>query len=522
MNYLLRSLLHNPDFTLRLQNLERRIKDDYLRFWQVHAPHYTDHGETHCEAVEINLNELIPDNIKQNMNEYEIFLLLSSVLLHDIGIMCAVKKDEKTEEIRSNHHERSREFVLKNLTDLLNFPERLIIGEISYAHRDSVPIENLGYAKSVRHSKLGDVNVRVQFLSSLLRFSDACDICHTRTSEEFAGVSKLSEESTFYHDLHRRVSGINFDHQNKSIILSISIGSDKEKAICDQFIVDKLKKSFNTVRDVFIRNDIFYVDIVPSYSYQVSLEPLSVPPSIEKKQKMRPFETGILKSLSSARVAFINKDYKKSIKLLKKVLKEKPNDLFSIYLLAESLSNEGDFKRATEWFEKIVELNPKSDAYWGVAGHFFGEVNLDIEKSFNCLRKAYELSPLDLSHILNYAEALNTVGKWEEAYQLSTRWWKEAGEVRHLWSAQIIRVCSLFLQSKKEEGLKEIQRFINFCKGLPETFTTSWVYRKVRKYLQENLQDTRDKKLLLALLDFVEKKTSLGDFEKIFSEKDSK
>lgn len=516
----LRSSIVNPDFRLRLQNLENRIKEDYLRFWQAHAPHYTDHGETHCKAVEINLNELIPDSVKETMNEYEAFLLLSSVILHDIGMMCSVKKGEKTEDIRSKHHERSREFISKNLTNLLNFHERLIVGEISYAHRDFVQLQQIDDSKTIRHSKLGDTNIRVRFLAGLLRFSDACDMCHTRTSEEFTGISKLSEESAFYHNLHERVSGINFDQQNKSIGLSINITDDREKVICDQFIVNKLKKCFNTVRDIFIRNNIFYVDIIPCYSYQDFLTPLSVPSSIQRKRELRPFDMSISRLESRARSYYLKKDYQKSIKLLEKILKGQPNNLFALSLLAQSLSNVGDLKKASECFEKIIELHPEDTSYWSNAGHFFGEVKLDFEKSLKCLERAYELNPKNFTDILNYAEALNTVGKYDEAYQLSTRCWKEANETHHLWHAQIIRICSLFLQSRREEGLKEVHRFINFYKGLPKSPESSWVYNKIRKYIEDTLSET-DKKFLSALLDFVEEKIAVDDFEKAFFEKDN-
>ena len=187
------------------------------------------------------------------------FLLLCSVVLHDIGMMSSARIDERNEDIRKKHHERSKEFILKNLTDLLNSHERMIIAEISYAHRDFISIEKVEKIKTIRHPQLGDVNIRVRFLASLLRFADACDLCHTRTSEEFTNLSKISEESLFYHNLNERISGIYFNQENKSIELSINIKSEDEKEICKRFIIDKLRECFHTVRDEFIRNDILYV-----------------------------------------------------------------------------------------------------------------------------------------------------------------------------------------------------------------------------------------------------------------------
>ena len=66
---LLRQLIVTQDFNNRLKCLNDKIKDNF-RFWQAHSPHFTDHGETHCEALERNLDELIPENVKSTFNEY--------------------------------------------------------------------------------------------------------------------------------------------------------------------------------------------------------------------------------------------------------------------------------------------------------------------------------------------------------------------------------------------------------------------------------------------------------------------
>lgn len=516
MPILLREHIVEPDLKLRLLNLENRIRQDYLRFWQIHAPHYTDHGENHCKAVEINLDELIPDEVKETMNEYEIFLLLSSVKLHDIGMMCAVKKDEKTEEVRLDHHQRSREFISKNLTDLLNFHERLIIGEISYAHADSVPIGTIDETKTIRHANLGDINIRVRFLASLLRFGDACDLCHTRTSEEYVDISKISEESAFYHNLHERVSGINFNQKNKSIELSINIKSQEEEKIVTEFIVDKLKKTLDTVRDIFIKNNVFYVDILPKYSIQEMLAPITVPSSIPQRKKPVSFEMELQKLESNARELYLRKDYKKSLNVFEKIVKDKPNDILSLNLTAQAYSQEGNNRKASEYFNKMIRLDPKDPLYWSNAGHFFGEIKLSMRKSYKCLKKAYELDSIPILNTLNYAEALITIGKYNKAYILSTKCWKEAKEIKWVRSAQILRIISLFLKPAREDALIEIRRLVNLYRGLPEIPEPTWVYSKIRKYIRDNISQKHDKEVLLALLDLTDKKISIDDFDKKF------
>ncbi len=53
------SFLRNSDLQRRLGSIEERVRNEYLRFWQIHAPHYTDHGENHCNTIIMNLQELL-------------------------------------------------------------------------------------------------------------------------------------------------------------------------------------------------------------------------------------------------------------------------------------------------------------------------------------------------------------------------------------------------------------------------------------------------------------------------------
>ena len=70
----LRSLVVNDILNRKLQGIEEYVNKELLRFWQVHAPHYTDHGIAHCENIISILERMIPADVK------EILMLFSQEL----------------------------------------------------------------------------------------------------------------------------------------------------------------------------------------------------------------------------------------------------------------------------------------------------------------------------------------------------------------------------------------------------------------------------------------------------------
>lgn len=510
----LRTLIHTEEFNHRLLNLEERTKN-LFRFWQVHSPHYTDHGKSHCEAVERNLDELIPDDIKYEMNEYEIFLLLVGVLLHDIGIMCATKTEEENKKIRETHHERSRQFVVNNLKELLNGPERYIVGEICFAHRDFVPLAKIVKVKTIRHPVLGNREVRVRFLAGLLRLADSCEICHTRTSEDLVGISKLSDEATFFHTLHERVSGITFDKKDKSIYIDLNIATNKEKPICREYIINNIQGSLDSVRDCLIRNGVIYIDVVPKFSLTNTLtSKLTIP----KREKKKPSPQVSFESRITREAWFFHKikQYKKSLERCNMVLKKNPKNAFMWHLKAVVCDDSGDTEGARESFKRCLEIDPKNAQYLSNAGHFYGETLLEIEKSFEFFKKAYQFRPNDTILILNYAEALVTVGKVQEGYNLATKYWNESNDTLMSFNAHFIRVYSLFFMGKKEDGLKELNNLFLFFKTCPLSpkQDNRWTYNKIRKYIGDSEIQNDIKKILADTIDLLELKLSVEDFEK--------
>ena len=60
----LQSLVQDADLKTKLEKVIKYSKENLLRFWQIHAPAFVDHGETHSQNIELLLSRIIPAPIK--------------------------------------------------------------------------------------------------------------------------------------------------------------------------------------------------------------------------------------------------------------------------------------------------------------------------------------------------------------------------------------------------------------------------------------------------------------------------
>lgn len=180
-------------------------------------PEYTLHDISHSENVIENFELIVPVILGENLNIYEIYFLIASAYLHDIGMvnfpsMRDNAKDDNNEElaeqIRDGHHLRSEEYIVENYEGLMiDDPHQAeIIGRICRGHRK----ENLGDAI------LFDPNwiyksypINVALLASLLRISDELDITFIRAPlavyEHVPPRNKISNEEW---QKHLKVTGV--------------------------------------------------------------------------------------------------------------------------------------------------------------------------------------------------------------------------------------------------------------------------------------------------------------------------
>jgi HD superfamily phosphodiesterase len=110
-------------------------------------PEYTIHDIRHSEKVLENLDEIIPDPLKEELNAYELYFIKIAAYLHDIGMVDFPELKEELKEfdereqianqIRESHHLRSEKFIVNRYETLaIEDPYQAdIIGRICRGHR---------------------------------------------------------------------------------------------------------------------------------------------------------------------------------------------------------------------------------------------------------------------------------------------------------------------------------------------------------------------------------------------------
>ncbi|AUB59386.1 hypothetical protein BK009_01025 [Methanobacterium subterraneum] len=162
-------------------------------------PQYTSHDIKHSELVITRLDTIIPDNLKEKLDEYEIFFLLCSAYLHDVG-MANLKhiKDycgDNADIIRENHHKRTCLFVKDYFGEagLQDDTQGYIIGKICLGHRKEDLHDTDLFPPTYAYK---NHKINIPLLASLLRVADELDITFERTPRLIYDNFDISDEKS--------------------------------------------------------------------------------------------------------------------------------------------------------------------------------------------------------------------------------------------------------------------------------------------------------------------------------------
>jgi len=506
----LENSIRNSDLRRRLQTIRDRVESEYLRFWQVHAPHYTDHGRNHCITIAITLKEILEQEITSFLHEYELFILLSSIWLHDIGIMVKKEETETDIEVRKNHNQRSKEMVRSHFNSLLNPQERIIISDICWAHSKNADINELSEYKTIRHPEIGNQEIRQKFLASLLRFSDALDICCTRTSETILKTSHILDESRFYHALHDRVSGL--IRKNTQILIDINYSEPEEIQILSKYIITPLNFELDSVRNILIDNGVIITAVLPRYNLVDGLDPLPEPPIDELESIIDKTQKEILEM----RVQFItninNGEIEEAQKLIEILVEKNDNNalIWSDYgmFYIECIYDE---EKALKGFKKANEIEPDNTLFLSNIGHIYGEFLLDIDNSFIYFEKTYLLEPENHLNILNYAEALITKERYPEAKKLSQKVLKNNKDLRFILLAKFFMLCSqCLIDNSLENKITESELLFRLIQET-SVEVKPWVLKKLKYFISEVECNEKVKLFIISIINYFEEELPIEE-----------
>jgi len=289
-------LVDRMDDALRVayENLINILKNKVLSFQQANYAEYTDHSLEHARRTTEQLAMMIPDQVLKKMLPLEIFILLCSAWLHDIGLLWKrLGKDQEPRdysEIRRRHHELTQKWVGENWGILIPaLPPAVTerIADVCFCHRKSVNIEEVFPQEFVY---IGTDKVQVWLLSALLRLADAMDTDTRRAPELIVDIHGLREESEREWRKCRLIEGIGYDPKRGTILVtSRGVGDEVSKDLFLEKCKD-LYTEFYSVRDILLRYGIRYSSMIlrmpPPEKERSASELFSVPiPAWETLQK---------------------------------------------------------------------------------------------------------------------------------------------------------------------------------------------------------------------------------------------
>ena len=211
---------------------------------------YTNHDLKHLNNVEENINRILPENTKNDLNNEEIFCLLSATWLHDVGMIpfdneredyenkTKKEREEFTKDIREKHHIRSSLYVDKHKNELnINEFEAKAIGDICKGHRQT----DLNKLEDIYSNQ----KIRVNSLAAILRVADECDISESREScLSSEGIDSTTKKQ--HYRPHEIVKSVNIDHEKNNIIIIAKI----EKESDEKILIERKNKILDELLDV--------------------------------------------------------------------------------------------------------------------------------------------------------------------------------------------------------------------------------------------------------------------------------
>ncbi len=183
-------------------------------------PEMITHGSTHiCNVLTLAAEMLVPilesDKKSPPMSGEELFLLIASIFLHDIGMADVARRSQRPDEVRKRHSVLSGEMIRSrfrrgdrsaaNLLPTFEHNDEVdVVAEICIHHQSKAPIAKVDRRKGNTaptleelldlHEHLGHFNgksIDICFVTALLRVLDACDVQYSRAGSVFITESKI-------------------------------------------------------------------------------------------------------------------------------------------------------------------------------------------------------------------------------------------------------------------------------------------------------------------------------------------
>lgn len=259
------------------------LQENYYPWIHDKCRYFTDHGENHVKSIILATSDLLKLQIESNgLKSVEIFLLLSSIIWHDVGMIHG--RDLHGENVKNVMDKMS--FVYDNATI------KNAIVQIVKAHTGDLALSKV--EKEIHIStKYGNYKIYLRSLAALLRFCDEISENHTRISIPVLESGEVPDENRLFWEYASCITASFPDPRENTVIIDIRIPVNKvlkkfnlggKKIYLVEYIIKRLAK-INSER----------VYCAPEFRVYVDINSLDVKLSlIDGYDKVDGFETRIV------------------------------------------------------------------------------------------------------------------------------------------------------------------------------------------------------------------------------------
>ena len=202
----------------------------------------TDHGPNHIKTVINRATAILDDPSNDNeLNGYEIYLLLCAIHFHDLGNIFGRVEHEKRVS-------KMMDCVASHLGDSI---EKNMIRQIAEAHGGKVN----GGKDAISHlsptTPVNGIDVRPRMLAAILRFADELADDSHRASRALLNLGVIPRSSLIFHKYASCLHSVMLRENCKSVELNYTINLDEMKK---KF--PKLNSTTNRFRNTYILDEI--------------------------------------------------------------------------------------------------------------------------------------------------------------------------------------------------------------------------------------------------------------------------
>jgi tetratricopeptide (TPR) repeat protein len=226
--------------------------------------------------------------------------------------------------------------------------------------------------------------------------------------------------------------------------------------------------------------------------------------------KINPLDTAAYYYMGLA--FYYKKDYQQALESLKKLVEINPKDNLAYYNIGHILYVQGKYDQAIENYRKSLRFKPNEVLpYLGIGTALFAQGKYD--EVIECYRKCLSIDPHYIPAKANISEAYLVTGRFEKAFETANELLKEKGlSTSGKIGVRFTIIASLIFQGKDAEAGEAFQRFTEYYYSVNQEYERVWLYRDIKKFINQNMTLKENKRtLLLKLIDILESPKAEGD-----------